>query len=262
MEAVPLAAHGWAHPWLQGSPSHRIPMGSGSSIPHRGPSPAARGQGKGHGLKQAVILRAGANGKKTKNRKESRMRDTSAFPPDTLSQQCPSAARQLGEKNSDKRKIMQIEPGTLVLHTLEAVLWILSCWAGLFPNRRLLGWDLVHGAPKQCPEGEHWAGGDSMQTYSTHLGYMGLNAAVQQVPCIPSSLQQSIQEGRSTVFSFLHPSLSKMKNLILVFTTPCRWINPFLASPSPGKSCESNAGPSGSYRSNSCFSPAALCKVL
>lgn len=67
------------------------------------------------------------------------------------------------------------------------------------------------------------------------------------------------------VKQFLHslpPSLSKMKNLILVFTAPPRWINPFLASPSPGKSCESNAGPSGSHCSNSCFSPAALCKVL
>lgn len=68
--------------------------------------------------------------------------------------------------------------------------------------------------------------------------------------------------GGQAFSSFSSPSLSKMKNLILVFTAPPRWINPFLASPSPGKSCESNAGPSGSHCSNSCFSPAALCKVL
>lgn len=85
------------------------------------------------------------------------------------------------------------------------------------------------------------------------------------VPLIPPpipGLQQSIW-GEGQVFSsFSHPSLSEMKNLILVFTAPPRWINPFLASRSPGKSCESNAGPSGSHCSNSCFSPAALCKVL
>lgn len=190
------------------------------------------------------------------------MSDKRAFPPAALSQQYPGAVRQSGEKNSDRRKIVQIEPGTLVLHTLGAVLWVLHFRAGHFPNRRLLGRNLVHRVPKRCPEGERWAGGGSTRTCSTHMGYTGQDPAVQQVPCIPSSLQQSIQEGRSTVFSFLHPSLSKMKNLILVFTTPCRWINPFLASPSPGKSCESNASPSGSYRSNSCFSPAALCKVL
>lgn len=68
--------------------------------------------------------------------------------------------------------------------------------------------------------------------------------------------------GGQAFSSFFPPSLSKMRNLILVFTAPPRWINPFLASPSPGKSCESNAGPSGSHCSNSCFSPAALCKVL
>lgn len=115
------------------------------------------------------------------------------------------------------------------------------------------------------------------RTNSTHSQCLGQESPECQVPPQPGAGQvqpwvphippgswppaENLGGGQA-VSSFSPPSLSKMKNLILVFTAPPRWINPFLVSPSPGKSCESNAGPSGSHCSNSCFSPAALCKVL
>jgi len=135
--------------------------------------------------------------------------------------------------------------------------------------------------PKRCLEGKGQAGevlGAAPRTSSTRSQCLGQGPPGCQGPLSqgfsrcshgcpmcppPGSWPPAEHLGEGQVFSsFSPPSLSKMKNLILVFTAPPRWINPFLASPSPGKFCESNAGPSGSHCSNSCFSPAALCKVL
>lgn len=145
----------------------------------------------------------------------------------------------------------------------------LNVWAGpMQDGDRDWGGDTHLGtcrAPRWYPDGK---GPEGPGRTAPLCRIWGQTPRVLQVqPRMPrvlfSPLASSRAFGREVKHFLLSPpSLSEMKNLILVFTAPPRWINPFLASPSPGKSCESNAGPSGSYCSNSCFSPAALCKVL
>lgn len=66
-------------------------------------------------------------------------------------------------------------------------------------------------------------------------GSAGAAVGAPHPPHLVPGLQQSIQGESKLFLPSLPPSLSKTKNLILVFTAPPRWINPFLASPSPGK---------------------------